>query len=322
MRIAVMGAGGVGGYYGGMLARAGNDVTLIARGAHLEAIRAHGLRVRGRADDFTVKVSATDDTSRVDPVDLVLFTVKTYQNSVAIPAIVPMVAANTIVLPLQNGVDSHLDLGLAVGQEKVLPGTTYIETRVESPGVIRQQGDVVRIVFGELGGQETDLARKVLDSLREAGIDAELSGDIAKEMWTKFLFIASLAGVTTAARCRVATLLGIPEARELLAVAMREAEAVGRAKGVALEPDVVERTMAFTEATAIDLQASMHTDLELGRPIELDSLTGAVVRLGREVGVPTPMNSLLYALLLPYREGSLGRQGVESPTRIQTSGRP
>ena len=303
MRIAVMGAGGVGGYFGGLLARAGNDVTLIARGAHLEAIRSDGLKVKSPSTDFTVPVAATDVPREIGTVELVLFAVKTYQNGVAIPAIRPLVGEDTCLLTLQNGADSYENLASAFGQDRVLPGATYIEARVHSPGVIRQQGEVPRIVFGEVSGTETPRGRLVFETLKAAGIDAELLGDILKELWTKFIFIASLAGVTTAARCRIATLLEYPEVRELLLAALKEAAAVATARGVGLDPDIVEKTMELIEVSARDLEASMHTDLELGRPLELDTLTGAVVRMGREVGVPTPVNTLLYSILLPYKDG-------------------
>ena len=309
MRIAVMGAGGVGGYFGGLLARAGNEVTLIARGVHLEAIRAHGLHVISQWGDFSVAVDATDEPSRVGPVELVVLSVKTYQNTAAIPALIPLVGEETSLLPLQNGVESYEELAKAAGEGRVLPGAAYIETQIESPGIIRQTGGVVRIAFGEIGGEQTPRARRILEIFRAAQIPTDLSADVVKELWAKFLFISTLAGVTSTARASMSQLLKHAEAREMILAVMREIEAVGRARGVKLDPDVVEKTMEYVETSAKDLHASMHTDLELGRPLELEALNGAVVRIGRQVGVPTPVNNVLYSLLVAHRDGALGAVG-------------
>ena len=304
MRIAVMGAGAVGGYFGGQLARAGNDVTLIARGAHLDAIRTRGLTVKSHWGDFNVKVNATDDTTQVGEVEVTILSVKTYQNAVAIPALIPMLGDGSCVLTLQNGVTTFQEVADAVGRERVLSGAAYIETRVESPGVISQEGEVVRIVFGEIGGEETDRARHLLDAFKTAGIEAQLSRDVMVDLWTKFLFIATMAGVSTAARAPMSRLLALDASRETILACMREVEAVGRTQGIGLDPDVVDRTMQYMDAEAESLQASMHTDLDTGRPLELEALNGTVVRLGREAGVPTPVNDTLYSVLLPHREGS------------------
>jgi 2-dehydropantoate 2-reductase len=303
MRIAVMGAGGVGGYFGGLLARAGNDVTLIARGDHLEAIRARGLTVKGYQGEFNVKVRATDDTAGVGPVELAILSVKTYQSPAAIPALLPMLKEGSCVLALQNGVGSYLEAAAVVGKGRVLPGAVYIETGVESPGVIKQQGQVVRIVFGEAGGDETPRARRILDTLTAAQIPAQLSPNVLKELWTKFLFIATMGGVSSSARAPMSRLLALDPSRRILLDCMREVEAVGRAMGIDLDQDVVERTMAYMDAEAESLRASMHSDLDAGRPLELEALNGAVVRMGRQADVPTPVNDVLYALLLPHREG-------------------
>ena len=304
MHIAVMGAGGVGGYFGGLLARAGNKVTLIARGAHLEAIRSRGLHVKSDQGDFVVNVNATDAPQQVGPAELVILCVKTYQNASAVPALMPLIGEGTCLLTLQNGVESYQELSRAVGGERVLPGAAYIETQIESPGAVRQRGDVVRVVFGEIGGDRTPRAKRILETFRGAGITTELSSDIVKELWTKFLFISTMAGVTSAARASMEQLLQHPEARDMVLAAMREVEAVGRARGVNLDLDVVDKTMEYMETSAKDLRASMHTDLELGRPLELEALNGAVVRMGRHEGVPTPVNSSLYSVLVPHRDGT------------------
>ena len=304
MRIGVMGAGAVGGYFGGELAKAGNDVTLIARGAHLQAIRDRGLTIKAHRGEFNVKVSATDDTSRVGPVDLAILSVKGYQNAEAIPALLPMLGEGSCVLTLQNGVASYDEVASVVGHGQVLSGAAYIETQVESPGVIRQEGEVVRIVFGEINGEETGRARRIREALQSAGVDAQLSRDVMKDLWTKFLYIVMMAGVSSAARKPMSLLLTLDASRETMLTCMREVEAVARARGIGLDPNVVERTMEYMDAEAESLQASMQTDLDAGRPLELEALNGTVVKLGRESGIPTPVNATLYSALLPYREGS------------------
>ena len=303
MRIAVMGAGGMGGCLGGLLARAGNDVTLITRGAHLEAIRRNGLRVRSHLGDFTVDPRATDDPSQVHPVDLVLFTVKTYHNVDAIPLMKPLVGHEPVLMTLQNGVESYEEIGNAFGIGHVMPGASYAAASIESPGVIIQESNEARIVFGEVNGWRSPRALRVHETMVSAGIEADLSNDVIKALWTKFLLLAPVAGITSASRTRIKQLLRVPESRATLIAAMQEVKAVGRAKGVDLEPDIVEKMMEFIEGFP-DFQNSMHADIELGRPTELEALNGAVVRLGRKLGVPTPIHSFLYSILLPHRDGS------------------
>lgn len=305
MRIAVMGPGGVGGYFGGVLARADYEVVVIARGEHLEAIQKKGLTIKSdHHGQFQIDVQATSDPAEVGSVDLVLFTVKTYHNAEAIPLIQPMVGPRTTVLTLQNGVESHRHLLEAVGEEKVFTGAAYIESGVAAPGVIRQNGEVVRIVFGHPTGEDQGRAAEILEVLTNAEIEAEISPDVMKALWSKFVFIVALAGPTTAARREMYQLLELSEGRELVMEVLREAESVGRAAGIALDDDLFDRTMSYIDGYARDLHASMHTDLERGNPLELEALNGAIVRLGSEAGVPTPMNQCIYALLKPYVEGA------------------
>ncbi len=304
MRIAVMGAGSVGGYLGGMLARGGHDVALIARGAHLAAIRERGLRVVRDGEEFTVNCAPTDNPVEIGPVELVLLTVKTYQNDAAVPAMSPMVGPDTTVLCLQNGIDSYQAPAAAFGDGRVLPGAVYIEVGLPSPGVVRQAGDVVRVVFGELDGSESARGRTVRDALTASGVPAELSADIRAGLWTKFLFIATMAGVTAMARQTLAELMPRPEWREVVVDCLREIEAAGRAGGVNFPPDVHEITLAYIEDNLADLQASMHTDVMAGRPLELEALNGAVVRAGKTCGIPTPTNNVIYAMLKPLAGGA------------------
>ncbi len=303
MRIAVMGAGGTGGCRGAHLARAGNDVTLIARGAHLEAIRRNGLRLKSHNGDFTVETAATDDPSQVGPVDLVLFTVKTYHNAQAIPLMKPLVGERPVVMTLQNGVESHEELGSAFGIGHVMPGAAYVAATVQAPGVIVQESNEARIVFGEINGTPSPRAIRVHETMLQAGIEADLSRDVIKSLWTKFLLLAPVSGITSASRTRINKLLQIPEPKATFLAAMKEVEAVGRAKGVDLDEGVVETMMELIQGFP-DFQNSMHTDIELGRPLELEALSGAVVRIGRREGVPTPVNELLYSVLLPHNDGA------------------
>ena len=314
MDIAVIGAGGVGGYFGGLLAKAGNRVTFIARGQHLEAMRHDGLRVKHRHGDFTIPVEATNDPKEVGPVELVLFTVKTYDTQLAIATVKSLLGDETSVLTLQNGVESYKVLGRALGERRVLPGAAYIESRIESPGVIQQAGDVVRLVFGEVDGKKTPRAARIDETLRSADINCELSGDVVKTLWTKLLFIASVAGLTSACRASLGVLLEDAEYRELLLTSMREIEAVGRAQGVNLDSDVVRQTMAYVQNEAKDITASMHIDLERGRRLELDAFNGAVVRLGAEVGVETPVNRFFYLALKPHIKGRPDSPGFDAPS--------
>ena len=308
MRVAVMGAGSIGGYFGGVLARAGNQVLLIARGDHLAAIRSQGLRIKTDAELLTIpcgdNLTATDDPAEVGHVDLALLTVKTYQNDVAIPAMLPMVGEETTILCLQNGIDSYQAAAAAAGPGKVLPGAAYIEAARLGPGAVQQSGSVVRIAFGEPDGSDSQRGREIERILRDAGIYAQFSRDIRATLWTKFLFIATMAGVTSLSRETMAELMPRPEWKKVIVACMREIEGVGRADGIGLGPDIVEKTIAYIEGDLEDMHASMHADIMAGRPLELEALNGAVVRSGQRVGVPTPINDLIYAALKPFAAGS------------------
>jgi len=315
MRIGVMGAGGVGGYYGGLLARAGFPVVLIARGDHLSALRRQGLRVESvRSGTFTVQVPVTDRPEEAGVVDLLLYCVKRYHDETAIPALAPMVGPQTLLLPLQNGVDSADRLAEVYGWERVLLGTTYIDAHIKAPGLIAQTGGPCRIVFGERDGSLTERARRVEATLRKAEIDAVLSSDIQREVWTKFVYICGLSGMLSITRATLAEVLDLPETRDLLVRTMRETAEVGRARGVNLPPDVVERTLALFEASRWVATSSMKRDLLAGRRIEVDALNGTVVRLGRQAGVPTPVNEVLYGVLKLADEQARRREASGTPS--------
>ena len=304
MRIAVMGAGSTGGYFGGMLSRGGHDVSLVARGAQLEAIRADGLLIVRDDDEFTVQCLATDDPAKIGRVDLVLLCVKTYQNETAIPLMVPLVGADTTVLCLQNGVDSYLTATEILGGQAVLPGAAFIEASKLGPGQVRQTGSLVRVIFGETDGLETSRCLAIREAFIDSGIPAEVLPDIGVGQWEKFLFIATMAGVTSMARATLAELMPQSHWRKVVHACLTEIDTVARANGVDLPPDIVPRTINYIEEHLAALQASMHHDLVAGRPLELDALNGAVVRAGLDSGVPTPINDIIYAMLKTYREGS------------------
>ena len=303
MRIAVMGAGSVGGYLGGMLARGGHDVSLVVRGAHLAAIRERGLRVVRDHEEFTVPCAATDDPAEVGPVELALLTTKTYQNAVAVPAMAPLVVPDTTVLCLQNGIDSYVGVAERFGLERVMPGCVYIEAGTEGPGMVQQAGDVVRVVFGEVDGSMSRRGRAIEEAFLAAGIPAELTADVRTGLWSKFLFIATMAGTTAMARERLAELMPRPEWRQVVVGCLQEIEAAGRANGVNFPADIHETTLAYIEQNLDDLQASLHTDVMAGRPLELETFAGAVARAGRAAGVPTPINDVIYAMLKPLANG-------------------
>ena len=303
MRIAVMGAGGVGGCLGALLAQSGNDVSLIARGGHLLAIQANGLRLKQDDAEFTVHVPATSNPSEIGPVDLVLYTVKTYHNAKAIPAIRPLVGSNTAVLTLQNGVECHLQLAAELGQGHAMPGAYWTASSVESPGVVASVGPKPRLSFGEETGGTSSRAEAIRDAIQAAGIDVELSPDPLQVIWSKFVVLCSIAGITSAARTRIREFIQDPEGLELFTAAMRETDAVGRAMGVNLPEGLVERSVEFIRGFP-DFQNSMHADFENGRPTELEALNASIVRMGREVAVPTPVNQFIYAVLAPLKDGT------------------
>lgn len=300
MRIAIMGAGGVGGYFGGLLAQAGEEVIFIARGEHLRAIRQHGLRVESIHGDFTVTpAQATDDLAAVGPVDWVLFATKTYQIEDAARALRPLLGAETAILPLHNGLDASERTAAIVGAAPVLGGICQIGAYIAAPGVIKQISQFRRVVVGELDGRITPRSTAIVAALKRAGADAEVSAEIQQMRWSKFIFIAPFSGIGAVTRVPAGEIMPDPETRALLEAAMREVEAVACAKGIALDADIVPRTLAFCDAMAPDQTASMQRDIQEGKPSELEAIIGAMVRMGAEMEVPVPVFRFCYAALLP-----------------------
>ena len=303
MRIAVMGSGGVGGYFGGLLAAAGEDVTFIARGEHLAALRSGGLRIESVHGDFSVvPARATDNPAEVGRVDLVLLATKTYQLDEATRSLGPLFGPGTAVVPLLNGVDASDRLAAILGPEPVLGGLCYVGSYIAAPGVIKQVSAFRRVIVGEMDGQLTRRVEAIVAALARAGAVAEASSDIRQALWTKFTFIAPFSGIGAVARAPAGEITGCSETRALLARAMREVEAVARARGVSLDPNVVPTTMAFCDAMAPAQTASMQRDILDGKPSELESIVGVMVRLGEELAVPVPAFQFFYAALLPQEK--------------------
>ncbi|MFN2290565.1 MAG: ketopantoate reductase family protein [Anaerolineae bacterium] len=300
MRIAILGAGGIGAYYGGLLARAGQDVTLIARGAHLASLQQTGLRVESVHGDFAIQsIEASDDPAEVGIVDLVLVTVKSYDLEQAAEAARPLLGPTTVVLPLLNGLDAADRLACRLGSQHVLAGLTHISSSIAEPGLIRQVSPLRRITLGEQDGTISHRAERVRDVLAGSGIEAILTPDIDAALWDKFLFIASISGICCLARQPIGPVMNTPETRGLYLEALYEIEALARARQVGLASDVVERTLQLTEGFDAQTRPSMLVDLQAGRRLELEAMNGTVVRYGQEAGILTPVHCVVYAALKP-----------------------
>jgi 2-dehydropantoate 2-reductase len=304
MRVTVMGTGGTGGYFGGLLARAGEDVTFVARGAHLEAIRAKGLTVRSRlVGDFTVPAHATDDPAEAGPADLVLFCVKAYDTERAAERLGSAVGPGTVILPVQNGIDSAERIGRVVGDGHVIGGLAGVSSVIASPGIIEHRAGPDVIQLGELDGRPSARTSRIAETLVRAGMKAQVRTDIRVALWEKFVLICGLSGLTTLTRLPLGAVVGCPETRTLLRQVMEETAAVGRAEAPALAEGIVENLLKFFGASDAAIRGSMYYDLAAGRRLEIETLNGTVVGLGREHGIPTPANFVVYASLKPYAEG-------------------
>jgi 2-dehydropantoate 2-reductase len=308
MRIAVLGSGAVGGYFGARLAQAGESVAFIARGAHLEAIRRDGLRVSSSTGDFQVRpAEASDDPRAVGTVDVVLLGVKAWQVADAAKALPPLLGRDGFVVPLQNGVEASAQLGAEVGPERVLGGLCKLLSVLEAPGHIRQKGLTPRIEFGEPDGRRSARVEALRAAFERArGVSAHVPADVVAAVWEKFLFIAPFSGVGAVSRAPAGSMRAVRETRDLLEAAMREVEMLARARGVRLPSDVVPRTLGFVDSLPADATASMQRDIMEGRPSELEYQSGAIVRLGREAGVAVPVNAVIYASLLPAEQRARG----------------
>ena len=305
MRIAIIGAGGVGGYFGARLAEAGHEVAFVARGAHKEAMKARGLRVHSPLGDIHLPApDLVEDPAAIGARDFILFCVKLWDVPGAAEIVRPMLSAESFLAPIQNGVSVTGTLAGLLGAERILGAVTQISASIEAPGVIRHQGDFARLIFGELGGGTSARVERLVAACQDAGIEARVSPDIEAEIWKKFTFLAAMAGATAFYRAPIGEIRDDPERRARLETLLRETAALGRAKGVALPAGLEERSLGFLSKLPAEMKSSMQLDLERGRRLELEWLNGEVVRLGRELGVATPENAVVFEALKPYARGA------------------
>lgn len=304
MRIAVMGSGGVGGYFGARLAVGGADVTFVARGAHLAAMRTQGLTIESEHEPIHLQsVKVTDDPATIGPADVVMFCVKLWDTEAAARTLLPIIGPETVLISFQNGVQKDDLLRPIVGDATLAGGVAYVATHVARPGVIAQTGPMQRLVFGEFDGRSSARLEAFRAACIAGGINAEISPDIRRALWEKFVFLAALSGATASTRTPLGPLRSNPVTRQFLLDLMQEVVAVGRAHGVALPEDFVAQRTTFLDGLPADMTASMHHDLEAGRPLELQWLSGGVTTLGEAVGVPTPMHRAVRAVLALHADG-------------------
>ena len=300
MRVAVIGSGGVGGFVGGKLAKAGHEVAFLARGAHLEALRAHGLRVKSVEGDFDLpSVVATDRPEELGPADLFLFTVKTYDTESAAASLKPLLQPGATVLTLQNGIDNHERIDAVLGSGVALPGTIRIETSIAEPGVISHTSKGYLIRFGEVGsdGAKSERVESLRAAFADAGLSVHVPRDMRVDLWSKFLLIVPFSGLTTLARATLGEILDSPELTATFEAVTREVAAIATAEGAHLGDDAVEKQMATVRGLHPEFKSSMQRDLERGKRLEIEALAGALVRLGQKHGIPTPVTACINAVL-------------------------
>jgi 2-dehydropantoate 2-reductase len=304
MKIAVFGSGGVGGYFGGRLAAAGEDVTFLARGAHLAAMQQDGLHIASPLGDVHLpQVQATDRPEAVGPVDVVLFTVKLYDVEASAATLGPMIGPNTVVITLQNGVDAMDMVAKHVGVDHVAGGAAYIVVVIDKPGHLRHT-TAQQLVFGERDGRRSDRLLAFEQAGIRAGFQAQASNDVQSVLWTKFVRLATWSGMTTVTRSPMGVVRDTPATYDMMMAAIEEVIAVGKARGVTFPPDLMEGTINLIKNFPAASKSSMLEDIERGRRLELPWLSGAVVRIGREAGVPTPIHQFITTILTPFVNGS------------------
>lgn len=303
MRIAFMGSGGLGGYFGARLCRGGADVHFIARGQHLLALRREGLRVEGPEPMHITQVNATDDPRDVGVADVVMLCVKLWDTEAALQQMRPMVGPNTAIISFQNGVLKDQYLRATFAPAQIMGGVGYVAATIDRPGVIRQTGPMQRLLFGEFDGSRSPRGEALLAACLAGGIKAELSEHILREIWQKYVFLVGLSGTTTTMRQTIGPIRANAQTRAFLLDVMREVVAVGRAHGVDLAADYAELRLKLADEVAYDMTSSMHHDLERGNPLEVRWLSGGVVELGQSQGVPTPLNRAIADILALHAKG-------------------
>jgi len=295
MKIAIAGAGAVGAYYGGLLARGGIDVTFLGRGKHLEALRKNGLRVKSYRGDFNMEVKTTDDPSATGIYDLILFCVKSFDTENMANLITPMVGPDTTIISLQNGIDNEELIGKVLGREKVMAGIAFIGARVEEPGLIVHSA-AGNMTFGEIDGGPSERGKKILQVFESCNIEAKLTEDIKKAMWRKMVWNCGFNAITALTGCTAGEILGEKTTREVVQKTMEEIIAVAKGLGVFLDPDLPQKTIAHTEKQG-EIKTSMLMDMENGRRMEIEALNGVVSKKGKEINSPTPTNDTLYSMV-------------------------
>jgi 2-dehydropantoate 2-reductase len=309
MRIAMMGSGGLGGYFGARLAQGGADVHFVARGRHLQAMRERGLRIEGPTGIHLPRVNATDDPGEIGVVDFVLVGVKLWDTEAALPQMRPLIGPATTIISFQNGVLKDQYLRASFDAPQLMGGVGYVATTVEQPGVIRQTGPMQRLIFGEFDGSRSPRGQRLLEACLAGGINAELSEHILREIWQKYVFLVALSGTTTTIRKAIGPIRENPQTRAFLLDLMREVVAVGRAHGVDLDDDYAEQRLKLADDVDYDMTSSMHHDLERGNRLEVRWLAGGVVELGRQKGVPTPLNRAVADILALHAAGGTPAPG-------------
>jgi 2-dehydropantoate 2-reductase len=305
LRIAIMGSGGVGGYFGARLAHGGADVHFVARGSHLAAMRERGLAIEGGPQPIHLRtVNVTDEPKTIGPVDVVMFCVKLWDTETAARQMLPLLQSTTGVISFQNGVQKDEMLRPIVGDKALIGGVAYVGTSIGRPGVIAQTGSVERLVFGEYDGRRSARVEAFCEACRRGGINAEISDDIRRSIWEKYVALVAMSGATTAMRQTMGPIRSHPLTRQFLLDLAREVVAVGRAHGVRLPEDYAEQRMTFVDAWPPEMTTSMHHDLQNGKPLELRWLSGGVVDLGAAVGVPTPMHRAVRDMLILHADGT------------------
>ena len=307
MRVVIIGTGGVGGYFGGLLANAGHDLTFVARGKHLEAIKTHGLQIKSVNGDFTVyPAQAVDNPRAISPPDYMVVAVKDYQLDEVLPDLEALAGPQTTVVPLLNGVDAHERLIEALGPDGVVGGLCSLVTMIEAPGIIRQESALRRVVVGELNREKSDRVERIVQAWRECGVEAIHADDIHVAIWTKFMFIASFGGISALSQSAAGELIGCRETRTLLIKAMEEIDSLARVQGIVLAPDAVDSAVLLLENFEPTATSSFQRDVADGKPFELEAFSGKIMRLGRELGVETPVHNSMYALLRPALDRAIG----------------
>ncbi|HZR68136.1 MAG TPA: 2-dehydropantoate 2-reductase [Burkholderiales bacterium] len=303
MKIAAIGTGGVGGYFGARLQQAGEEVFFLARGRHLAAIREKGLRLESPLGSATLKVKVYERPEEIGPVDVVLFAVKLWDTRAAAESIRPLLADGGVVIPFQNGVESIEMLRGILGTRPVMGGSAYIASRISAPGVVEHIGQMQRLQFGALLAEQRPLAERLLAACKKAGINAELSEDVVRNIWEKFAFLVAVSSATAVARAPLGVVRADPDLRRLFEQAMRETWTLARARGIPLADDFIETRMKHMDSLPAEMKASMAHDLEAGGKLEAPWLCGAVARMAREVGLEAPVNATVFAALKPYLDG-------------------